>query len=546
MPPRPSDERRKALNQELTIPMVSNFFPLDRYYEAADKVYHGFQQSYQKAFAKNGKISKEQDSALDDAYVYGKRYCTFCLDSLPQHGYYGTVKYRALQRQHTTQITQVLDQLELVAQKMDTYETLRQRHAKEVARQAQEAKEQEELLRFAALQQRVELQKQTTASDLSNIEASALSKLQLLLPSQPRIPCDPSGSKEPPLGPPSTRYSLRDDTEDEDETLPPPGVPTTAQQPPAYHQVVKGRRQGSNFWGPSSTSGTSSSEEESTSKNGFSNGSHARDDSSDDNGAAVFAYQPPSAPAQQPPKKKPRKIPLRTLQQQYEQDYIGNQQAGKIRVTALDTYQGRVNSSTNGCTVISALVVSHHLQSNGRGIQNSQVTHVMDSQCGPLLRAIRSKLGLGGHALIIPSDVHDHLVDCKLLPQEKFLGAAGGNILNPDHLNEFLKLLAAAPHQAAATLFFREHVISVVKYPAADSNGGKRYYSYDLIDSLPGASGMATRTICQGLEALIVLLKWYAARKLNANYVDQNVWNDGLADVDPRVFQGFVWGEQAQ
>ena len=38
-------------------------------------------------------------------------------------------------------------------------------------------------------------------------------------------------------------------------------------------------------------------------------------------------------------------------------------------------------------------------------------------QCVPLLRKIRSKLGLDGSALIIPSDVHDYLVDHKWLFQ---------------------------------------------------------------------------------------------------------------------------------
>jgi hypothetical protein len=27
----------------------------------------------------------------------------------------------------------------------------------------------------------------------------------------------------------------------------------------------------------------------------------------------------------------------------------------------------------------------------------------------------------------------------------------------------------------------------------------------------------------------------------NCHYIDANPWDDALADVDPRVFQGFVW-----
>jgi len=62
-------------------------------------------------------------------------------------------------------------------------------------------------------------------------------------------------------------------------------------------------------------------------------------------------------------------------------------------------------------------------------------------------------------------------------------------------------------------------------------------------------NGKATRTRCQGLDALLVLVRWYASRKFSPSdckYVDRNEWDDNLADVDPRVFQGFVWGEPPQ
>lgn len=574
-PPRPSDARRKALNAELSIPLVSNFFPLERYYEAAEKVYQSFQIAFQEITSAT-KLTQELDESLDDAYVYGKRYCTFCLEGIPKHNYHGTPKFLPLQRKHTAQIDKVIQQLQVVANKMDEYEALKQAAAREAARKAAEAREQEELLRFAALQQRVEQQKKRSATAAKNntqntnttnnntVEASALSKLQLLLPPQPtrRIQRDPSG--EEPLGPPSTRYGMDDEEDEENEMvstssvkpLPPPMLPTAIQPPPSpptdgipsappsYHQALQGRRQGSNFWGhqqqPTTTATSTTS----------STAPFAKPDS-------VFAYQPPPSAPAAPPKK----VPFRTLQKEYEQEYRRLQQQGFIRSTALDTYQGRVGASTNGCTVISALCVSRHLKNDGPGITNAQISDVIDRQCGPLLREIRSKLGLGGHALIIPSDVHDHLVDRHLLPQDKFLGVAGGNILDNEHTGEFFKLLASAHRIAAATLFFREHVISIVKYynPASAfpngvssrSNGGNGHkdkggYCYDLIDSLPGASGRATRTTCLGLEALVRYVRWYASQKFfgsHSQYVDQNEWNDMLADVDPRVFQAFVWGD---
>jgi hypothetical protein len=47
---RPSDARRAALSQEEMgekgVPLVSNFFPLDRYYDAADRVRLAFAVSF--------------------------------------------------------------------------------------------------------------------------------------------------------------------------------------------------------------------------------------------------------------------------------------------------------------------------------------------------------------------------------------------------------------------------------------------------------------------------------------------------------------------
>lgn len=218
----------------------------------------------------------------------------------------------------------------------------------------------------------------------------------------------------------------------------------------------------------------------------------------------------------------------------------------------LDTYQGRYRCSTNGCTVISPLVVSQHLKSR-HAISDSAICDVIDNLCGPILRDIRNKLQLEGDALIIPSDVHDYMVDRHILKQEQFTGASGGNILDEEHVGEFLKLLQKGEkgeHQnkrAGAALFFREHVVSIVKVPIS---GG---FSYDLVDSMPGMvdpknsnNRMATRTRCKDLACLRALLKWYACNKFsdsNLAYIDQNGWDECMADFDPRVFQAFVWAE---
>jgi hypothetical protein len=128
------------------------------------------------------------------------------------------------------------------------------------------------------------------------------------------------------------------------------------------------------------------------------------------------------------------------------------------RGPAIATYQGRIPESTNNCTITSALVEAYHLDSHG-GITNSRIVQVIDHECSLLLREIRIELGLGESDFTMPSDVHDHLVDRKVLHQKHFEGATEGNIMDPNHFGEFIKLLSVgddgkAPwsRQAAATL----------------------------------------------------------------------------------------------
>ena len=586
-PGRPSDARRKCLNEELSVPMVSNFFSIERYYDAADKVYESFQSAF-------------TEDKLDDAYVYGKRYCTFCLEAIPTHNYFTADRYKHLQTKHRPQVDFVLTTLAKVAGKMDEEELEKQALAWEQAQREAEEQAKRHKEEYEALQKRAyqftSSSTPSTPTSSSNLEASALSKLDMLRKTmsqeqvvvggtkriqqtkqqrktpkdgivkpeghhdnqhQLTIKRDPSG-EEP--GIPSSRYRLLSDSEDDDDhhyhhqmngatVLPPPILPppssssssaltssAAAPPPPSYHQVVAAaaERHGRhnqlhqrNFLGPNQQQHHNSLGETSSSSTTTS-----------------------SSTSLQPKPKRRERIPIRQLQEEYRIAYTKAMANGFIQVTGVDTYQGRQGASTNGCTVISALVAARHLTSNSMAISDSLIMDVIDRQCGPLLRQIRGKLGLSGSALIIPSDVHDHLVDNQILHQDLFEGAAGGNVMDPKHMGEFLKLLAVGEdgmgshRKAAATFFFHEHVVSIVKI--VPSGGGLAYY--DLIDSLPtlnsGGRSKATRTRCEGIEALAKLMRWYTSRKFtdaNCTYIDRNAWDDSMADFDPRVFQGFVW-----
>jgi hypothetical protein len=244
------------------------------------------------------------------------------------------------------------------------------------------------------------------------------------------------------------------------------------------------------------------------------------------------------------------KVPFRVTKQK-ARDKVGDLKASKrVQIIPIATHQGRMRNSTNGCAVISPLVVAHHLRSRV-AVEDREIVDIIDRECAPLLQKIRTKLGLGDDALIIPSDVHDHLVDEKVLRQDSFVGATGGNIMDRKHLAEFLRLLDSGEknsHQqkrTGAALFYREHVVSIVKVPL-----GSGKWAYDLIDSMPtisvGSERQASRTRCRDLSAFESYVRYYASNKLsesNCEYVDKNEWNDMMADFDPRVFQGFVWGD---
>jgi len=265
-------------------------------------------------------------------------------------------------------------------------------------------------------------------------------------------------------------------------------------------------------------------------------------------------------------KNKAPPLPFHTIKQIARSDYHGLRGKKKIDVFQLATYQGRstIRDSTNGCTVISPLVAVHHLNSEGAGIADMKIEQIIDEIAPVILSRVRNKLGLAGHALIIPSDVHDYMVDEKILKQDMFVGVCGGNLLDSEHVEEFLNLLENGEDQqpsdqeekkdtskkVAAALFFHEHVVSILKVVLPDGS-----MWYDLVDSMPTRfqtasteSMCASRTRCKDRESLRSLLYWYACEKFSgadAQYIDSNEWDDNMCDFDPRVFQGFVWKESS-
>lgn len=276
---------------------------------------------------------------------------------------------------------------------------------------------------------------------------------------------------------------------------------------------------------------------------------------------------PPTSPTLQ------HGLKLDILSRLYYDDFEALVNSKRIRISFVETYQGRLPSSTNGCAVIAPVLCMHHLLDNiapDPGLCDPVVKHVIDVETPVILNEVRDRLGLADQAFLIPADVHDHLIGNGQLAQEQFVTVAGGNILDDEHVEGFLASLADPKRpKLAATLFFHEHVVAILRLQR-----DKTTVWYDVIDSLPlqetlverdktkdnvlsirstysGETGEATlsktaRIRCLNAEALKACLRWYACSKFsedNMNYIDMYAWDDNECDFDPRVFQAFVWGD---
>jgi hypothetical protein len=108
----PSYDRRHKLLDAGTIPEVSNFFSIDRYYEASDKIFQTFQMSY-------------ESQHLHNAYVFGRQYCSFCMDGITKHDYYRAKQFEHRRNQSSKRVSDVLTKLERVRKLMDVQEVER-------------------------------------------------------------------------------------------------------------------------------------------------------------------------------------------------------------------------------------------------------------------------------------------------------------------------------------------------------------------------------------------------------------------------------------
>ncbi len=527
----PSKLRRELLKKYEQPPItLSNLCPIDKYYSAADRVLSQF-----KAHLKKGE--------LDDAFVIGRRFALFSTVSLANHDYYTSPKAELVRMRLKNQkdaqwvtlglerIVKVMDKEEIEKQKVEAERLIKQK----------EEEERHQLEWEHSIKKRLGSRQSSNfgldSDDGTFDMASKLELLNLAFPIEEEIECTLSA---PPSAPTAFTAPTAPSFDEASRPLPPPVAPpqmsllisTSATQqlksngatplfpepPPAYNDL---------FLESLRTSAITATEEAEL---------------------AELKKLPPK------PKPAPR-VPIRVIERNVESQLQSLLSAKQVEIYKLGTFQGRLSASSprydsiNGCAVISPLVVAAHITTSNKeyGISNTAINEIIDKHAPPILQRVRSKLGLGQHALIIPSDVHDYLVDENILPQNKFVGVCGGDILDNGHIGELMTMLVngnedgSRPRKVGAALFFLEHVISIIQIPLGN---GACYY--DLIDSLPSSSagGMATRTRCKDRASLEVLLRWYGSSKFKESqldFIDENEWNDGMCDFDPRTFQGFVW-----
>ncbi|KAL7527071.1 hypothetical protein ACHAXR_003896 [Thalassiosira sp. AJA248-18] len=572
----PSKPRREALKKHERPPIpLSNLCPISKYYSAADKVYDQFKDHL-------------ANRNLDEAYIIGRRFALFSTVSLPKHDYYTSPKSDLvrLRLKNQKDAQWVTRGLERIVEVMDKEEIEKVRVEAERLRKEKEEEELKRLEWEDSIRQRLGAVESSGLGRLDSNDsaldmAAKLEKLNALFPqddadeeiSTPSAPPPTAPSIDyehlPPLPPPMAPpligehdLALLNSTSATQQLKSHGGTPLfgEALPPPSYSDLFLDTLR-------TSVGPTVSPEE-----------------------LAELERLPssPTAPAAPKPKLPPR-TPIRVLQRNYLRQMQSLQNSKHIEIIRLGTFQGRLSAanprfdSTNGCAVISPLVVATHIHpqqmmhnnNNSKplnqklsripsaskyGISNTDINEIIDRRAPPILQTVRSKLGLNKHALIIPSDVHDFLVDEHILPQDKFVGVCGGDIMDKTHINELVTMLVNGKEDGSrkksksktttswkqkvgAALFFREHVISILKIPLGN---GACYY--DLIDSLPCSKtgGMASRTRCKDLASFEVLLRWYASSKFSethCDFIDDNRWDDGMCDFDPRVFQGFVWSE---
>lgn len=437
----PSKSRRELLklHNETTSPIpLSNLTPIAKYYTAASKVLAQFKLH----------LSRHE---LDDAYIIGRRFATFSTVSLPAHDYYGSPRYVKERVQNAKDAEWVLKGLERIVEVMDREEWQRRCEEEERRKEEQVRKQREweqrmkqRLVETSVTDLNLQKDENNAAALLLDTVDSKLNKLNALFPKNGHGPTITDENDDDNNAQDSNVQNLCDNLIDNlqiQDDLPPPIIP-----PLSFHQGDL----------PLFYSMDATQQLKSNGKTPMFNDDDAQQSPPLYSDLFLDTLKTPSKEEELPTSTSITKtIPIRTLISNSREQFNSMLSSKRIEIIKLSTYQGRLShtpqyDSTNGCTVISPLIVAthispHHYTTNNPqyklGISNTEIQEIIDKRCVPILQLVRKKLGLNTHALIIPSDVHDYLVDEGILPQDKFVGVCGGNLLDVRHWRVLVDML---------------------------------------------------------------------------------------------------------
>eukprot|EP00980_Cylindrotheca_fusiformis_P003727 scaffold825_cov147-Cylindrotheca_fusiformis.AAC.2 len=178
----PSSARRQALRRadEGNSIRISNEVPLERYYDISKRLLFQFQDAF-------------DHRRLDEAYVYGVRFASLCVDAIPKHASHSQKRFMRQQKETRQKCDRVLQLLDIVRQRMDAEEILHQRAAEEERkRQAleeqklkqlqqqeqQEAEEAERRLEEERQREKLVLAQEEQQGDVKNSALAKLSAMQ--------------------------------------------------------------------------------------------------------------------------------------------------------------------------------------------------------------------------------------------------------------------------------------------------------------------------------------------------------------------------------
>ncbi|KAG7342974.1 hypothetical protein IV203_020919 [Nitzschia inconspicua] len=257
----------------------------------------------------------------------------------------------------------------------------------------------------------------------------------------------------------------------------------------------------------------SADDEDVDNEGGSKGGDERRDDAPpvyfhSDSGVGASFFSDDSSTIPPPPGAMPRQaspeVSVDVLRGCYHEDFDALRSNGRVVISHIPTYQGRISGSTNGCTVIAPLICIHHFHNDevdktmqmkkGEFVPDPElpdqvIVEVIDEEIPNILPAVRKNLGLQQDAFLIPSDAHESLMDQQYMCPEQFLTVCGGNILAKEHLGTLLdQLTKIGPKKIGATLFFHEHVIAILQLRQSPNTAW-----FDIIDSLPNRTTLRRR-----------------------------------------------------